>query len=159
MPKVGLELKTLRSRVICSTHWASQVPLFCFVLFWNIYLFLRDRKSISRGRAKREGDRVSKTGSVLSVQSPILARTQEPWEHDLSWSWLLNWLSHPGAPVFCFFFKCCACYTSANILLARVSHIVNSNGRELHVLPVVEGHCQITWQRAWIQGEVKKWCP
>ena len=45
-PSVGLELTTLRSSVICSTNWASQVPLFsyCWVLrvlciFWIIVLY------------------------------------------------------------------------------------------------------------------------
>ena len=35
----------------------------------------------------------------LSAQSPWHgAWTYEPWDHDLSWSWMLNRLSHPGAP-------------------------------------------------------------
>jgi len=37
---VGLELTTLRSRVACSTSWASQTPLDCFLkllrLWWNV---------------------------------------------------------------------------------------------------------------------------
>ena len=27
------------------------------------------------------------------------AWTQEPWDHDLSQSWMLNWLSRPGIPI------------------------------------------------------------
>ena len=27
------------------------------------------------------------------------AQTHKPWDHDLSWSRTLNWLSHPGAPM------------------------------------------------------------
>ena len=30
------------------------------------------------------------------------AQTHEPWDHDLSWSWMLNWLSYPDAPTFIF---------------------------------------------------------
>ena len=33
------------------------------------------------------------------------ARTHGPWDHDLSRSRPLNWLSHPGAPPFLFFYQ------------------------------------------------------
>ena len=34
------------------------------------------------------------------------ALTHEPWDHDLSRSWKLNWLSHPGAPLMFPFKEC-----------------------------------------------------
>ena len=32
-------------------------------------------------------------------ETPTWAWTHELWDHDLSWSWMLNQLSHPGTPV------------------------------------------------------------
>lgn len=43
MPNVGLQLMTLRFRVICSTDYASQAPLFSLLLdqiFFFILLYL-----------------------------------------------------------------------------------------------------------------------
>ena len=44
-PIVGLELMTPRSRVACSSHWASQAPLgtaflICHIA-WSLHLFIR----------------------------------------------------------------------------------------------------------------------
>ena len=64
-----------------------------FIYFW-------ERPSMSGGGAEREGDTDSKAGSGLSCQHTAQrgARTHELWDHDLSRSQTLNWLSHPGAP-------------------------------------------------------------
>ena len=44
---------------------------YCLFIFWMFtYLFLRESERARRGGAEREGDRRSKTGSTLSVQSP-----------------------------------------------------------------------------------------
>ena len=46
IPNVGLELKTLRSRVMCSTDWASQV-LLKFHIFHTAYYFMSSGLYIS----------------------------------------------------------------------------------------------------------------
>ena len=66
----------------------------------NVYLFLRQRERESRGGAEREGDRIGSGLQAPSCQhrAPHGARTQEPWDHDLSRCQMLSRLSHPGAP-------------------------------------------------------------
>ena len=56
-----------------------------FKIFFNVYLFIFER------------DRVW-VGEALLHRAWCGARTHKPWDHDLSWSWILNWLSHPGTP-------------------------------------------------------------
>ena len=51
----------------------------------------------SGGGAEKEGDTESEAGSRLRCG----AQTQEPRYHDLSRSWTLSRLNHPGAPI-CF---------------------------------------------------------
>ena len=66
------------------------------------YLFLRkrDRAWVGRGR-ERGRHRIRSRLQALSCQhrAQCGARTHELWDHDLSWSWTLNQLSHPGAPI------------------------------------------------------------
>ena len=68
-PEVGLEPTDREimtwAEVGRLTDCATQAPL--FLIFFNIYLFLRDRErqSMSRGGAEREGDTESETGSRL----------------------------------------------------------------------------------------------
>ena len=52
---------------LCAAHLAvSLFPLFFFFFFFfNVYLFLRERQSVSRGGAEREGDTEYKAGSRL----------------------------------------------------------------------------------------------
>ena len=51
-----------------------------------------------------------------------------------------------------------ACVSSANIPLAKASHMgAQSQGVGKCSLPTVRGHCQFTWQRMWIQAGVKIW--
>ena len=38
---------------------------FFFLIFFNVYLFLREGRSVSRGGAEREGDTESEAGSKL----------------------------------------------------------------------------------------------
>ena len=57
------------------------------------------------GEGKREGNKGLEVGFALTgwqQQAWCGAWTQEPWDHDLSWSWMLNWLSHPWAPFLVF---------------------------------------------------------
>ena len=46
----------------------------------------------------RDRERGSEAGSVLTAVSLMWAQTHELQDHDLSQSWTLNPLSHPGAP-------------------------------------------------------------
>ena len=53
---------------------------------------------------QRERDTESEAGSRLwAVSCQRGARTRKPWDHDLSQSWMLIQLSHPGAPESCSF--------------------------------------------------------
>ena len=73
-------------------------------------LFLRERES-GRGRGrKRETQNLKQVpGSELLVQSLTQGRTQEPQDHDLSWSQTLNQLSYPGASMYWEFSKLLPC--------------------------------------------------
>ena len=79
----------------------------CIFIFFNVYLFLRERESAhewGRGRERR-----SKVDWAWHG-----ARTHKLWDHDLSWSWTLNQLSHRGTPNVIIFYQpyffpiCCA---------------------------------------------------
>ena len=72
-------------------------------IFFNIYLFLRQRETDRAwtGEGQREGDTESETGSRLRAVStePDAGLELTDWRDcDLIQSWLLNRLSHPGAP-------------------------------------------------------------
>ena len=78
-----------------------------FFLSLFIY-FERDKDSMSRGQAEREGDRESQAGTALSAQSPMWG--SNPWNHEfMTWaetkSQTLNQLSHRGAPNLFFFLR------------------------------------------------------
>ena len=74
----------------------------CFLFFYNVYFWERERMRMrmSGGGVEREGDRIQSRLQALSHQHTAWceAETHKPWDHDLSPSWLLNHLSHPGAP-------------------------------------------------------------
>ena len=83
-------------------HWFSvQVSL---SFFFNVYLLLRRETEHERGRGEKEGDTEPETVSRLWAVSTARCRAQthELWDHDLSQSWMLNQLSHQGAPSNCF---------------------------------------------------------
>ena len=74
-----------------------------FKFFFNVFIYFwdRERQSMSRGGAEREGDTDLKQapGSALSAQSPtrgLNSRTASSWP---GWSRTLNRLRHPGAPI------------------------------------------------------------
>ena len=59
----------------------------------------RDRVWAGKGQRERHTQNPKQApGSELSARCPTQARTHEPWDHHLSRSQTLNWLSHPGAP-------------------------------------------------------------
>ena len=53
---------------------------------------------MSRGGTEREGDTESEAGSRLRAVSTEPNAGLEPTDHDLSQNWMLNRMSHPGAP-------------------------------------------------------------
>ena len=68
------------------------------MFFFIFLIFSLERAQAGEGR--REGDRGSEAGSALTGWQQWAwcgAGTHELWD-DLSQSWTLNWLSHPGAP-------------------------------------------------------------
>ena len=73
------------------------------LIFKNfIYLFLMEReREHGRGREReRERERENlKQAPHHHLGAQCGAGTHEPWDHDLSQSWTLNRLSHPGASV------------------------------------------------------------
>ena len=73
---------------------------------WMFIYFLREgehaRTRVHRwGRGREWGKhRIRSRRQALSCQHRARrrAQTHDPWDHDLSQSWLLTQLSHPGAP-------------------------------------------------------------
>ena len=88
-------------RGLVTSYTPTVVLLFFFLIFFNVYFWdsARDR-SASSGRAERGRHRIRSGLQALSCQPRARhgAPTHEPWDHDLGWSWTLNWLSHSGAP-------------------------------------------------------------
>ena len=81
---------------------------FCFNIYVFIYVLIliererqRERDNAGERGAEREGShRIRSRLQALRCRDRARhgARTHEPWDHDLSWSQMVNWLSHPGAP-------------------------------------------------------------
>ena len=73
--------------------------------FFNVYFWEREREAeCERTRSWERGrHRIQSRLQAPSCQHRAQrgARTHEPWDHDLSWSQLLNRLSHPGTPELC----------------------------------------------------------
>ena len=73
--------------------------------FFLMFIFERERHH-EQGRSRERGrHRIQSRLQAPSCQhrDQCRAHTHEPWDHDLSWSRTLNWLSHPGsqrAPTF-----------------------------------------------------------
>ena len=63
-------------------------------------LFLREREHNLGNAIEKERHRIWRRLQALSCQHRAIyrAQTHEPWDHDLSWSQMLNQLNHPGAP-------------------------------------------------------------
>ena len=72
-------------------------------IFFNVYSFFeRERETeCESGRGKeRRRHRIRSRLQALSCRHRARrgTRTQEPWDHDLTWSRTLNQVSYPGAP-------------------------------------------------------------
>ena len=61
-----------------------------------LFIFERERQSMSKGGAERGRHRIQSRLQALSCQHRAWhrAQTHQPWDHNPT----LNWLSHPGAP-------------------------------------------------------------
>ena len=76
-----------------------------WTVFKNFFLliFIFERKTEHEwGRGRERGrHRIQSRLQALSCQHRARCRVQthEPWGHDLSRSWTLNWLNHPGTPI------------------------------------------------------------
>ena len=85
-----------------------------FIYFWD-----RERQSMSRGGAEREGDTDSEVGSRMWAVSTEHDAGLEPTNHEIMiWaetkSLMLNQLNHPGAPPNKFFFLILFIYLKKN---------------------------------------------
>ena len=75
------------------------------LLFKQIFLivrsFFRDRAWVGEGQRERGRHRIGSRLQALSCQHRARhgARAHKPWDHDLSWSWMLNQLSYPDTPL------------------------------------------------------------
>ena len=64
--------------------WIESCCIILLYLFFNVYLFLRERQHTSRGGAEREGDRGSEAGSALTAERPMQGSN--------SWTKIKNWV-------------------------------------------------------------------
>ena len=106
-PNVGLKPTNSKmmtwAQVGHSTDWATQVPLFIFLMF----IFERERAWMSacvcaraheQGRGRERGRQDLKWALCWQQRAWCGARIHKLWDHYLSRSRMLNQLSHPGAP-------------------------------------------------------------
>ena len=74
-----------------------------FKNFFLMFLFIFETKTEhEQGRGRERGrHRIWSRLQALSFQHRAQhgARTHGLWDHDLGWSWMLNRLNHPGAPI------------------------------------------------------------
>ena len=81
-----------------------------FFSFFNVYLWATVRGGAhtqvrKQGRGRERGGQRILSGLCAESRGQCRARTHGPWDHDLSPSWMLNGLSHPGALSICFLFS------------------------------------------------------
>ena len=75
-----------------------------FLKFLYFILYLREREREREGEGQRDGDRSWSRLQALSCEHRARcgAWTNEQWDRNLSRSWTLNRLSHPGTPTYVF---------------------------------------------------------
>ena len=92
----------LQNQLILTPTVEIKDPQRCFKIFLNVCLFLRQRETEHEwGRGRERGRRrIRSRLQALSCQHRAQhgARTHRLRDHDLSRSWMLNRLSHSGAP-------------------------------------------------------------
>ena len=112
-------------------HRCIQSKHISFIIFFNIlmfiYLFLRERETGHEwGRGRERGrHRILSRLQAPSCQHRAWGRAQTHglWDHDLRRRWMLNQLSHPGAPVLLFL-------KFIFLLWERQRHCEQGRGRE-----------------------------
>ena len=74
--------------------------LFFIFVFFFFFVFLRESRSATGEGRERGRHRMQSRFQAPSCQHRAWhgAQTHKPWDHDLSQSQTLNWMSHPGAP-------------------------------------------------------------
>ena len=88
------------------------------------FLFERDTEyKQGRGRERRR-HRIQSRLQAPSCQHRARhgAGTHDLWDHDLSWSQMLNWLNHPGGPAYVIFEK--------ELYVLSGDHVTNASRRE-----------------------------
>ena len=83
-------------------HICIKTNFLMFIYFWET------KTECEQGRDReRDRQRIWSRLRALSCQHRACcgAQTRKPWDHDLSWHWMLNQLSHPGAPMFVYFWE------------------------------------------------------
>ena len=76
--------------------------MFVYLFIYLFIFYLWERESMRGRAAEREGDTDSEAGSRLwtvTAQSPMQGLNSQAGRSWPSWSQMLNWLSHLGAPV------------------------------------------------------------
>ena len=68
------------------------------IYFWEREIERKHKLGRGRGREREREREKQAPDSELSAQSPTQAQTHELWDHDLSWSQILNQVSNLGAP-------------------------------------------------------------
>ena len=79
------------------------LPFFQYILFnfFLMFIYFWDRERAWTGKGSERGrHRIWSRLQALSCQHRARRKawTHQLWDHDLSWSWMLNRLSHPSAP-------------------------------------------------------------
>ena len=84
----------------CCFCFPTTTWLFTFFFFFLMFIYLWDRGGHREGQRQKETEDL-KQAPCWQCRVVCRARTHELWDHDLSWSGMLNRLNHPGAPI-CF---------------------------------------------------------
>ena len=97
---VPVQCSTLIVHLLPCPHLHPRLLLPPTFFLHFIYLFLIEHKW-GRGRERRRHRILSRLQAPsCQHRAPHRAQTHKPRDHDLSRSWTLNRLSHPGAPTF-----------------------------------------------------------
>ena len=102
---------------VCTLYYRSVSVFVCSFYFFRFYMYVKsydiclflmficwEKEGEVEGGTERDGDRGSEAVSMLRTECPMQDSNLETelWDHDLSRSWVLNQLSHPGALTFVF---------------------------------------------------------
>ena len=80
-------------------------PVYWLFLLKKNYFWEREVQ-VGEGHRERGGDRGSELGPSLTAASLMQGSAHKSWDHDLSCSGMLNWLSPPGTSIGTFLIQC-----------------------------------------------------